>query len=295
MKHFKWIIGLLLLSMLILFCFNSALAAPIPPYYYKYDYFPLDLRTVYDIYDLGDQILIAASGMVGHVGTKDLDSWTFELNDSHYPIKTTKIYTTPIVGGGGFSETSLLKDKDNKFTFEMNGKGAYFYFIMLLENPSPNTPPDLNKLPIITHPTNSDLKIVVHKNGETLNYDFEQNGGYIEYSFDEQVAYFKKILGGELILSMEDKLPSVISLNQPTWLSKDISLVEGYNKTLQAFIDSEVGYGYLYSQIDYAKREQIRTEKLYQLYFGIFGFIIIFLLLSFGIYWWVKKRRIKKT
>ncbi len=287
MRKSRLICCLLLFSILVLACFNSALAAPPPPYYYKYDYFPLHLQTVYDIYNLGDEILIAARGEVSHVGTKELPSWTFKLDDTNYPIKELKFFTRKI--GTEFTEVELSKDQNNEYTFEMDGMGVSFYLIALLDNPNQDFQPSLNKLPVITHPTHSDLKLVFHEDDEILNYDFRQHGGYFEFSFNEQVTYFKKVLGEKSIPSDSDKIPSVISLNQPSWLGESV-LVEGYNKTLQAFIDSEVGGGYLYSQTDYTKiKEEAKQKK--QLMWLIISIVVVLLILSSLIYLLIKKRK----
>ncbi|MBT4150702.1 hypothetical protein HOK09_02245 [Candidatus Woesearchaeota archaeon] len=286
MRKFRLICCLLLFSIFVIACFNSALAAPPPPYYYKHDYFPLHLQNVYDIYNLDNEILIASRGEVNHVGTKELTSWTFKLDDTNYPIKELKFFTRKT--GTEFTEVELSKDQNNEYTFEMDGMGVSFYLITLLDNPNQDFQLSLNKLPVITHPTHSDLKLVFHEDDEILNYDFRQHGGYFEFSFDEQVAYFKKVLDGKSIPSDSDRIPSVISLNQPSWLGESL-LVEGYNKTLQAFIDSEVGGGYLYSQTDYTKIKEAKQEK--QLMWLVISIAIVLLILSLLIYVLIKRRK----
>ncbi len=249
-----------LLSVLIvlLLPFNSAFAEPVEDYS-DYDFLPLYLNARYNVYNLGDEILVYASGTALNYGGEKLDSWTFMLDDNDYPIKDIRFFTKTSGYSDGdylvtdYSEIPLHEVDQNMYSFDIDssfdsGSGLNtprtdFYFLALLENPNSKSPIEWTDVPVVVHPADSSARFFIHHTDEVLGYDFGDDG-YFEVGFEDQVKYLMDFLEKDIEDSDIDidRLTKIIFRSNPgRWVRGSAPTIEGYDEEIKALVEEATG------------------------------------------------------
>jgi hypothetical protein len=259
----------------------GVLAVPSPDYYNKYDFFPLHLSTAYDVYPAGEEILIYLDLSFSEVSKEHTKNWTFQFESEEYPVRSLVAYQFV---NKSYVKIPLFKNGED-YSFEFLDRFNNLMLLVALEGKGAAL--NISKLPMIIYPTKSDINLKVHQEEEVLDYDFRNNGGYHSYTFQEQVRQLEDLVEKQpaniVRWSEEYVLLSAISLNRNSWLSDDIFIAQGYNQSLQEFVDFHTGGEYLYpDQVNSQKEAETWTAVLIIL----FGAIILG-----GIYLLIKRKR----